>query len=71
MADSGEFPDAVFAKCPVNDTSEGVASHCQVHAMPAFLFYRRGKVVGEVTGANEAGIRQILDEHKEVVNQLA
>lgn len=59
-----EYPDAVLAKCDVEEAEE-VAEHCQVSAMPTFVFYRNGKMVEQILGANEKDIRKILDNHKE------
>ena len=61
MAD--EFSDAIFAKVDVDDV-EDVAAACGISAMPTFQFYKDGKKVDELKGADEAGLRRLIGKNK-------
>lgn len=52
-----EYPDVGFYKVDV-DESRDVAQHCQVTAMPTFVFAKDGQLLGKVVGANPNGIEQ-------------
>jgi thioredoxin 1 len=54
-----EFPGVVFTKIDVDANSEA-AEQCGIQAMPTFQFYKGGNKVGEMKGANEAGLRVSL-----------
>jgi thioredoxin 1 len=56
---SDEFPAVEFGKVDVDDV-EDVAAECKISAMPTFQFYRDGKIVKEIQGADEAGLRAAL-----------
>lgn len=57
MAD--EFKDITFLKADV-DVVEEVAAKCGISAMPTFQLFRKGEKVGEVVGASEAKIRELI-----------
>lgn len=52
-----EYPDVGFYKVDV-DESPDIAQHCQVSAMPTFVFAKNGELLGKVVGANPQGIEQ-------------
>ncbi|QLL31116.1 hypothetical protein HG536_0A09330 [Torulaspora globosa] len=52
-----EYPDVGFYKVDV-DESPDVAQHCQVSAMPTFVFAKNGEMLGKIIGANPQGIEQ-------------
>ncbi|KAI9136432.1 thioredoxin-like protein, partial [Paraphysoderma sedebokerense] len=47
---SSTYSNAAFIKVNVDDLN--VAASCSVRAMPTFQFYRNGKKIDEVVGAN-------------------
>ncbi|ORX60302.1 thioredoxin-domain-containing protein [Hesseltinella vesiculosa] len=52
-----------FAKVDV-DKAQDVASQCQVSAMPTFQFYKGGKKVAELKGANPTQLEQYVKDHQ-------
>ncbi|XP_060081004.1 uncharacterized protein LOC132560349 [Ylistrum balloti] len=61
---SNENTDVKFGKVDVDEVEE-VARKCEISAMPTFQFYKSGKKVGDVVGANEAKIKELLMKHKQ------
>lgn len=55
--------DVVFVKIDV-DEAQDVAAQCEITAMPTFQFYRKGTKIDEMRGANENGLRDMLNKHK-------
>ena len=45
------------------DEAQDIASNCGISAMPTFQLYKNGKKVGEVCGASEGKIRDIINKH--------
>ncbi len=60
---AAENPDVVCVKVDVDQNREA-AGTAGVSAMPTFQAYKNGKKIGEVVGANEAGIRQLVEKAK-------
>lgn len=59
---AGDFPDAVFVKVDVDEASD-IAESCGISAMPTFQCFKGGVKVGEMCGANEAGLRTLVQKH--------
>lgn len=55
--------DVVFAKVDVDDC-EDVAAACSIQAMPTFQFYRNGKMIDEMKGADQGRLTTLLNKHK-------
>ena len=58
-----EYTDVVFVKVDVDD-NEDTAQECGVSAMPTFKYFKGGKVVFEVVGADPGAIKAAIDQHK-------
>uniref|UniRef100_A0A0B7AVK4 Thioredoxin domain-containing protein n=1 Tax=Arion vulgaris TaxID=1028688 RepID=A0A0B7AVK4_9EUPU len=52
-----EFDDVVFIKIDVDENDE-TAEECEVQAMPTFHFYKGGKRIDVIVGANQDKIRE-------------
>ena len=62
VAMSEEYPQVKFLKVDVDDVS-AVAARCGISAMPTFHVYKAGEKVGEVVGANEEAVRNLVQRH--------
>jgi thiol-disulfide isomerase/thioredoxin len=51
--------DAVFASLDVDQVKESAAM-AKVTAMPTFQFYKGGKMIHEIKGANKQGLEMII-----------
>ena len=60
---AAETPEAICVKVDVDDASE-IAEKCGIQAMPTFQFYKGGKKVHELKGADQAGLRAKINELK-------
>eukprot|EP01120_Amphizonella_sp_Union-15-10_P014195 TRINITY_DN6806_c0_g1_i1.p1 TRINITY_DN6806_c0_g1~~TRINITY_DN6806_c0_g1_i1.p1 ORF type:complete len:573 (+),score=81.14 TRINITY_DN6806_c0_g1_i1:46-1764(+) len=60
---SEEFPSLLFLKADVDELKNS-ASLAGVNCMPTFHFIKGGETVDKVEGANEAGLREILNKIK-------
>jgi len=60
---SEEMPDVVFVKVDVDDC-EDVAAKCGVQAMPTFQVYKESTKLGEMCGANESGLKELINKYK-------
>jgi thioredoxin 1 len=59
-----EYKDTVvFIKVDV-DKLPDLAQRCGVAAMPTFIFYKGGKKVDDLTGANEQVLKEKVRKHK-------
>ncbi|CAE8613632.1 unnamed protein product [Polarella glacialis] len=52
-----------FIKIDVDD-AEDISQACGVEAMPTFQVYKDGVKVGELSGANEEKLKELLDKYK-------
>lgn len=57
---SKEFPNAIFVKVDV-DAQEKIAQMCGIRAMPTFQFFKDGKKVDDLTGANINALKQKVE----------
>uniref|UniRef100_A0A7S2WLZ4 Thioredoxin n=1 Tax=Eucampia antarctica TaxID=49252 RepID=A0A7S2WLZ4_9STRA len=60
---SDEFTDVIFIKVDV-DKADTIAQKCGIKAMPTFQYYKDGKKVDEICGADAAKIKSKVLEHK-------
>ncbi|CCC70060.1 hypothetical protein NCAS_0D04790 [Naumovozyma castellii] len=58
-----EHPEVTFYKVDVDESPE-IAKHCNVTAMPTFVFAKDGKLLGTVVGANPAALEEQIEELK-------
>merc|ERR1712147_140915 len=61
MAD--EFPDCVFIKVDVDENEETSAA-CGIQCMPTFQFYKNGKKVDEMSGADPNKLKELVEKNK-------
>merc|ERR1712167_117462 len=61
MAD--EFPDCVFIKVDVDENEETSAA-CGIQCMPTFQFYKYGKKVDEMSGADPSKLKELVEKNK-------
>nr|2YPM_A Chain A, LAFCA THIOREDOXIN [synthetic construct] len=60
---SEEYPDnVVFLKVDVDEV-EDVAAEYGISAMPTFQFFKNGKKVDELTGANQEKLKAMIKKH--------
>lgn len=60
---SKEMTDVEFVKVNV-DVADEVASECGIQAMPTFQFFKGGKKVSEVRGADIAKLKAVIAANK-------
>ena len=60
---AGEFSEMIFRKVDVDANSEA-AQAAGIQAMPTFKVYKNGAEVQNVRGANEQGIRDMINAQK-------
>ncbi|XP_072172955.1 thioredoxin-like [Diadema setosum] len=58
---AGSYASVTFAKVNVDDASD-VSEECGISAMPTFQFYKDGKKVAEMKGANETKLREEVEK---------
>jgi thioredoxin 1 len=59
----GDFKDkVVFLKCDV-DQAEAVSQEYNVEAMPTFVFFKDGKEIFRVVGANIDSLKEGIDKY--------
>ena len=56
-----EYTEIVFVKVDV-DEAEEVAGKCGIQAMPTFQFFRNGKKIQEMKGADQAKLTALINE---------
>ena len=54
---SNKYTNVIFVKVDV-DAQDTIAQQCGIRAMPTFHFYKDGKKVDELMGANVAALEQ-------------
>ncbi|XP_035004476.1 thioredoxin [Hippoglossus stenolepis] len=59
---AADNPGVVFLKVDVDDAEE-VSALCEIKCMPTFIFYRTGKKVDELSGANSEKLSEMLKKH--------
>lgn len=57
-----EYSQAAFFKLDVDEVGTIAQKH-DVTAMPTFLYFKDGKEIARVVGANPAGIKQTIAQH--------
>eukprot|EP00531_Pseudo-nitzschia_arenysensis_P003483 CAMPEP_0116131212 /NCGR_PEP_ID=MMETSP0329-20121206/8887_1 /TAXON_ID=697910 /ORGANISM="Pseudo-nitzschia arenysensis, Strain B593" /LENGTH=96 /DNA_ID=CAMNT_0003625631 /DNA_START=98 /DNA_END=388 /DNA_ORIENTATION=+ len=58
-----EHPEALFHKVDVDDASD-IAGACGISCMPTFQFFKGGKMVAKIEGANLPAIKAKVAELK-------
>ena len=58
-----ENPDVAFVQIDVDDSSD-VAQELAIEAMPTFVYFKNGKEVHRVVGADPRSIRAAIAQHK-------
>jgi len=58
-----DFPDVTFIKVDV-DEGQDVAAQAGVSCMPTFMFYKDGKKVEQIEGADEAKLKSTVTKLK-------
>lgn len=59
---SEAHPNASFYKIDVDEHPE-IAAELEVRAMPTFIFFKDGKRIDQVVGANKSAIEALVVEH--------
>ena len=59
---ANEFPHVIFVKVDV-DLNQETAQACKVTAMPTFQFFKEGKMVHTVRGADPQALRDGVEKH--------
>ncbi|KAK6453691.1 thioredoxin-like protein [Scheffersomyces xylosifermentans] len=56
---SKEYSSAKFIKVDVDEFGE-IAQEYEVSSMPTVIFFKEGKIVNKVIGANPAALKQVI-----------
>ena len=59
---SQSMANVVFLKVDVDQNDEA-SQHYGIEAMPTFLYFKSGKKVDTLTGANESKLKALVDKH--------
>ncbi|KAJ3238409.1 hypothetical protein HDU81_007890 [Chytriomyces hyalinus] len=60
-----EYTNLVFVKVDVDEVPEA-AEGAGIRAMPTFQFYKSGKKIDELVGANAGKLRELIAKHNAV-----
>lgn len=60
---STEYKDVQFLKVDVDEAND-IAREYGITAMPTFILFKDGEVLGKIVGANPNGIKKAIDEYK-------
>ena len=60
---SEEHPDVKFVKVDVDKNSE-TSEACHISAMPTFHTYKKGEKLGEIVGASEQKLKDLINALK-------
>ena len=60
---SNELSDVVFLKVDVDELPD-IAAKEDIKAMPTFRFYKGGQTVGELVGASQTKLKELIDAKK-------
>jgi len=63
LSNSADYAQVTFLKVDVDKHAE-LSEHQGISAMPTFLCYKKGKKVGELVGASQPKLKELLDKHK-------
>ncbi|EQC27609.1 hypothetical protein, variant 2 [Saprolegnia diclina VS20] len=58
-----DLPEAAFIEVDVDESDE-LSAAVGIRAMPTFQFYRNGKKIDTMTGADPTGLKRLLHQHK-------
>ena len=58
-----DTPDVTFVKVDVDDQDD-IAAECGVQAMPTFQFFKGGKKIDDMMGANTQQLQEKVDKNK-------
>ena len=58
-----DTPDVIFVKVDVDDQDD-IAAECGVQAMPTFQFFKEGKKIDDMMGANTQQLQEKVDKNK-------
>lgn len=61
---SEQNPDVAFGSVDVDKMDQSVVQECDINAMPTFQFFRDGKKIDELVGANPSRLAAMLKQHK-------
>ncbi|CAK7902624.1 thioredoxin-1 [[Candida] anglica] len=56
---SNEYPTAKFIKVDVDDFGD-IAQEYEISSMPTVLFFKGGKIINKVIGANPGALKQFI-----------
>ena len=61
---SEQHADVAFASVDVDGMDQDIIRQCEVSAMPTFQFYRDGKKIDEIVGANPGKLEALIKQYK-------